>query len=400
MRPAFKYPGIRGMVNIMSNAEDVLTEIRVNLLECKVCLESFTLQTREHAARNLPCGHVLCLKCVRALSHPVRQTLECPFCREPCEAGRTSECRALADLQELLSYPRPSAHRPEINPTEGLRSRALSLRWAFGGWGTIINPCGIAVIESSRQVVVVHDGEMRVSVFTQQGMCLYSFGCYGHGPVDVCHPLDVAVASSGHVVVTDAGDETLKVFDSHGCPAVIVRDSFKLPWGVAIDARGQILVTDAQSGTLSQLVLDLSRGVVLVNRVVVKHLTCPRSVACCGVSGHVAVVENLGSFQGSTCLKIFSNDFVVLSQVTDSVRIFMSCVSFDRSGDVIVGDAQRGMVWSLGKPHMMPVLTPLVSGLMRPAGLMLTDSNVLIVLDGGDHAVKFYTEFTEDCEKT
>lgn len=331
-------------MNIMSNEpasshsvrpEDILTEIRVNLLECKVCFESFTAQSKNRTARNLPCGHVLCLTCVCALSHPIRQTLECPFCREPCEVGRTSECRALADLQELLrswAYPRPPAHHPEINPTEGLGSRALYLHSAFGGWGTIINPSGIAVVEPSGQIIVVNDGEKRVCVFTPQGTCLYSFGRYGHDPADVCHPLDVAMASNGHVVVTDAGDGAVKAFDSRGCPVVIMRDSFKLPWGVDVDARGRILVTDAQLGTLNQLVLDFSGGVVLVNRVVVKYLTCPRAVACCRISGNVAVVEHLGKFGR---LKIFSNEFVLLKQVdgfgpslTDSASIFMSCVIF------------------------------------------------------------------------
>lgn len=59
------------------------------------------------------------------------------------------------------------------------------------------------------------------------------------------------------------------------------------------------------------------------------------------------------------CLKIFRNDFALLTQVdgfslTDSVSIFMSCVIFDRGGDVTMGDTQRGTVWSLGKAQYNP----------------------------------------------
>nr|XP_055067583.1 E3 ubiquitin-protein ligase NHLRC1-like [Misgurnus anguillicaudatus] len=395
-----------------TRAEDILTEIRVNLLECKVCFESFSVQKRDHTPLNLPCGHVLCLTCVCTLTHPVHHRLECPFCRKVCEAGSTSQCRALVDLQDLLHTQR-SRRLPVLQQliswTQGLGSRALDLHSAFGGWGLIINPSGIAVDESSGEIIVVHDGEKRVAVFSRHGTSLRAFGCYGHGPADVCHPLDVAVVSSGHLVITDAGDGTVKVFDSTGCPVLTVRDSFKLPWSVDIDGCGWILVTDAQMGTLNQLVLDFDRGAVLVNRVVLKDLMCPRSVACDRISGNIAVVDHLeksgvahGNFAPS-CLKIYNGDFVLLTVVDsfglnlmDSVCISISSVVFDRNGDVIVGDTQRGMVWSLGKPQISAVLTPLVSGLLCPAGLTLTADNELIVLDSGDHTVKFYTEYTED----
>ncbi|XP_052002771.1 E3 ubiquitin-protein ligase NHLRC1-like [Xyrauchen texanus] len=385
-------------------AEDILTEIQTNLLECKVCFEKF------NRPRNLPCGHVLCLKCICALSHPTQQSLECPFCRKSCSVGSTSECRAISDLQELMRRARgcqrlPVDHRSLSWVDSGLGSGTLHLYSAFGGWGKIINPSGIASTQQSGEVVVVHDGETRVAIFSPQGTYLHGFGQRGHSSANVCHPLDVAVAASGHVVVTDAGDRSVKIFSSTGCPVVTIQNSFKLPWGVDVDSRGHILVTDAQMGTLSQVVMDFGHGLVLINRVVFKELACPRSVASCTVSGNVAVVEHLGK-QGdftATCLRIFNSDFVPLAQVDSfgldlmkSVSLSISSVGFDRNGDVIVGDTQRGMVWSLGKPQETPVPTPLVSGLLRPAGLTVTRLNVLIVLDSGDHTVKFYIRNTED----
>ncbi|KAG1932314.1 RING-type domain-containing protein [Pimephales promelas] len=278
-------------------AEDILAEIRANLLECKVCFEKFSIQKRDHTPRNLPCGHVLCLKCICALSNPENQKLECPFCRKQWDMGSTSECYALTDLQELLlSEARPRLYDRVIGWTESLGSGTLHLRSAFGGWGTIVNPSGIVVSETSGQIVLVHD---------------------------------------------DAGDQSVKVFTSKGRPVAAIRDSFRLPWGVDVDARGRVFVTDAEMGTLSQIVLDLSRGVVLV--------------------------------------------------VFKELRLV-----FDINGDVIVGDSQNGMVWSLGKPQKTPALTPLVSGLLRPVGLATTTMNVLVVLDAGDHAVKFYAADKDD----
>ncbi|XP_039516904.1 E3 ubiquitin-protein ligase NHLRC1-like [Pimephales promelas] len=390
-------------------AEDILAEIRANLLECKVCFEKFSIQKRDHTPRNLPCGHVLCLKCICALSNPENQKLECPFCRKQWDMGSTSECYALTDLQELLlSEARPRLYDRVIGWTESLGSGTLHLRSAFGGWGTIVNPSGIVVSETSGQIVLVHDGEKRVSVFDAQGTRLDGFGRYGHNSSDLCHPLDVALTKCGHVLVTDAGDQSVKVFTSKGRPVATIRDSFRLPWGVDVDARGRVFVTDAEMGTLSQIVLDLSRGVVLVNRVVFRELRCPRSVASCKASGNIAVVERFQAGFTASCLRIFNGDFVPLTLVDsfalnlkNSLSLSISSVVFDINGDVIVGDSQNGMVWSLGKPQKTPALTPLVSGLLRPVGLATTTMNVLVVLDAGDHAVKFYAVDKDDlyCEK-
>lgn len=390
-------------------AEDILAEIRANLLECKVCFEKFSIQKRDHTPRNLLCGHVLCLKCICALSHPVNQRLECPFCRKLGDVGSTSECRALTDLQELLlSKACPRLYDRVMGWTESLGSGMLRLRSAFGGWGNIVNPSGMVVSETSGQIVLVHDGEKRVAVFGAQGTLLDGFGLYGHDPSDLCHPLDVALTKSGHVLVTDGGDQSVKVFTSKGHLVVAIRDSFRLPWGVDVDTRGCVFVTDAEMGTLSQVIIDFSRGVVLVNRVVFKDLTCPRTVASCKASGNIAVVERFQAGFNASCLRIFNSDFVPLTQVDsftlnlkNSLSLSISSVVFDRNGDVIVGDVQNGMVWNLGKPQETPALTPLVSGLRRPVALAVTTLNVLVVLDGGDHAVKFYAADTDDlyCDK-
>ncbi|XP_073703013.1 E3 ubiquitin-protein ligase NHLRC1-like [Garra rufa] len=384
-----------------TRAEDILTDIRSNLLECKVCFESFSLQKRDQAARNLPCGHVLCLKCICALSRPVQQKLECPFCRKLCDIGSTSECRALADLQELLlceSHPKPSAGFHGW--TENLGWGTLRLHSAFGGWGTMVNPTGMALDETSGQIAVVHDAEKRVIVFDAQGTLLNTFG----GTSDVCYPLDVALTKTGHVLVTDAGEQSLKVFTSKGRPLATVH-GFRLPWGVDVDNRGRVLVTDAQMGTLNQVLMDFSSGVVLANTVVLKELTHPRSVASCRASGNIAIVERL---QDSFMLRIFNSDFVPLTQVDSfslslksTLSLVISVVAFDRNGDVIVGDVQNGMVWSLGKVQKSFEMTPLVSGLIRPVALAAMAFNELVVLDGGDHVVKFYVTDAEDlyCDK-
>ncbi|XP_051262772.1 E3 ubiquitin-protein ligase NHLRC1-like isoform X2 [Dicentrarchus labrax] len=390
--------------------EGILREIQINLLECKVCFEKFSTQQREHRPQNLSCGHVLCLECITALSHPLLRKLECPFCRQLCSVDGTSHCQVLSDLQELLLSWSPTssatAHRAKggLGLATGLTSTALHLSRAFGGWGTLINPSGIAVLGSAGTIVVVHDGENRVVVFSPQGKKLHSFGRRGQAIGEICYPVDVAVTPCGYMVVTDAGDKAVKVFTSRGNHVLTVKDPFQMPWGVDTDSHGDILVSDIQAGTLSQIKVDYTRGLILEHQTAISDLQHPKVVASCWVTGNTAVMEHLpddthpsGRHQ-HTRLKVFSKDFNLLYQ-TDNfsltlqsmVRLNMSGVAFDRDGDVIVIDSNHGMIWSLGKLQNGPALTPLVGDhLIRPVGLVSL-KNTLVILDSGDHTVKIYS---------
>lgn len=399
-----------------------MAEIRSDL-ECKVCFERFSSQQSGRRPRNLPCGHVICLGCVCALAQPISHQLECPFCRQMCDVGGTYDCRALLDLQDLLDSAAPP--RCPLNifasgtscsdlmggqcKAEGLTSGLLRICTTFGGWGTIINPTGVAVLGPSVRLVVVHGGHEKVTIFSSQGHYVHSFARYGHGRSELCHPLGVGASPSGHIVVADAGDSSVKVFSSRGYLLETITGPFELPWGVDVDDCGNILVTDAQAGTLWQVVMDFRSNVVVTKVLVLRDLQCPRAVASCRVSGRIAVLEHLEvqrSPSGDsipTRLKLFTKAFGFLVQVDsfslnlmNSLKLDISCVTFDRRGDVIVADTRQGMIWSLGDLQETPLLFPLVKdGLVHPVGLLATEHS-LIVLDSGDHTVKIYSTTADE----
>lgn len=385
--------------------EEILREIQVSLLECKVCFEKFSIGQSCHRPQNLSCGHVLCLECITSLSHPVLKRLECPFCRQPCSTDSTSHCRVLSDLQELVFRCSPSSassHRRIKDPQcgVGLASTALHLCAALGGWGTLINPTGIAALGSSGMMAVVHDGDEKVVMFSPESRKLYCFGERRQTSGGVCYPLDVAVSPCGHLVVTDAGDEAVKVFTSRGRHVLTVQGSFQMPWGVATDGCGAILVSDTQAGTLSKVKVDYNRALLLESQTVISDLQHPKAVACCWATGNAAVVEHISDppeRHQTTRLSVFTTDFQLLYQsdsfslsLQSCLRLNVSGVAFDVDGGVIISDSNQGMVWSLGNLHHGPVLTPLVGEhLIRPVALVPVN-DTLVVLDAGDHTVKVY----------
>lgn len=387
--------------------EEILREIQVNLLECKVCFEKFSTGQSGLRPQNLSCGHVLCQKCITALSHPVLKRLECPFCRQPCSIDAISHCRILRDLQELVSRrSASSSHGKNEDHRRGVGLAATSLRLctALGGWGTLINPTGIATLGSSGMMVVVHDGDKKVVVFGPEGRKLYSFGERRQSSGGLCYPLDVATSPCGHLVVTDAGDEAVKVFTSRGHHLLTVEGSFQMPWGVATDSCGDIFVSDTQTGVLSKVKVDYNRALLLENQTVVSNLQRPKAVACCWATGNVAVLEQVTDDSGPpgkqhhTRLRVFTTDFHLLHQTDSfslslrpSLSLNVSGMTFDGDGDMIIIDSNQGMIWSLGNLHHGPVLTPLVGEhLIRPVGLVSV-SNTLAVLDAGDHTIKIYS---------
>lgn len=377
---------------------ELVREAETSLLECKVCFERFG-HRQQRRPRNLPCGHVVCLACVAALAHPRTLALECPFCRRACRGCDTSDCLPVLHLLELLGSalrPARAAHR-----SAPCGSGTLICHHAFGGWGTLVNPTGLALCPKTGRVVVVHDGKRRVKIFDSGGGCAHQFGEKGDAAQDIRYPLDVTVTNDCHVVVTDAGDRSIKVFDFLGQIKLIIGDQFSLPWGVETTPQNGIVVTDAEAGSLHLLELDFLEGVLRRTERLQTHLCSPRGVAVSWLTGAIAVLEcplALGTGACSTTVKVFSASMQLIGQVdTFGLSLFFpskitaSAVTFDPQGNVIVSDTSSQAVLCLGKPEEFPVLKPIIThGLAHPVALTFTKENSLLVLDSAAHSVKVY----------
>ncbi|XP_078541930.1 E3 ubiquitin-protein ligase NHLRC1 [Lissotriton helveticus] len=387
--------------------KDLLYETELNLLECKVCFEKFS-QQQERRPRNLPCGHIICQECVCSLALPRNPRLECPFCRRACRASETSDCLPVLHLMEILSSVdtdssgSAAAEAAGGGHVQSLAPAGCTLNLVFGGWGKLINPTGLAVCLNSGCVVVAHDGKKRINVFGSTGTAIQQFGVKGDFRSDVKYALDVAVTLDGYIVVTDAGDRSVKVFDFTGRSKLVIEEAFCLPWGVDINPQNEMMVTDSDAGTLCLVVADFRKGLLKKNLKIITNLCHPQGIAVCPTSGAVVVIEHLkaaGRNGSSTRMKIFSSAFKLIGQV-DSFGLSLvlpselhaTAVAFDRQANILVADAHNRIVFGLGKLEEFPTFRPIVThGLSYPVALTCAADNSLLVLDSGDHSVKIFS---------
>uniref|UniRef100_H0VYK9 NHL repeat containing E3 ubiquitin protein ligase 1 n=1 Tax=Cavia porcellus TaxID=10141 RepID=H0VYK9_CAVPO len=331
--------------------------------------------------------------------------LECEVCCERFRPRAAAPRRTAGPVAALgwscWAPPRGQGPGPPCNLLAAAPAPACYR--AIGGWGTLVNPTGLAVCPQTGRVVVVHDGRTRVQIFEAGGGArMLQFGAKGDAAQDVRYPLDVAVTADCHVVVTDAGDRSVKVFDFSGRVRLVFGGGqFSLPWGVETTPQNGLLVTDAEAGSLHLVEADFPAGVLRRSERLHVRLCSPRGVAVSLLSGAIAILEQPlppGTGPCSTRVKVFNPSMQLIGQVDTfglslffPSRVTASAVTFDQQGNVIVADMSGPAVLCLGKPEEFPVLKPLVTeGLTHPVALAFTKENLLLVLDAGSHSVKVY----------
>ncbi|KAM4027815.1 E3 ubiquitin-protein ligase NHLRC1 [Anomaloglossus baeobatrachus] len=394
-------PAQRGI----STMKDFLEETEMNLLECKVCFEKYRQQQR-YRPKNLPCGHIICQGCVSSLCLPGNQRLECPFCRKSCRKQETSVCLPILHLLEILGrvvpdQPEASSSDCARSPVTKLKTASFNLTMSFGGWGVLFNPNGIAFCTKSKCLVVSHDGKKRIARFTMNGKCMQQTGTKTGSENAVIYPADVAVTCNGFIIVTDVGDQSLKVFGQSGIFKLVVKQPFSLPWGLGINSKNEVIVSDPDSGNLRLLVIDFDHGNIQKCLEICSQLSHPREIAVCQTSGEVIVVEHLAKNRknSSTCMKLFSNEMKLIRQIDSfslslllPLAVHTSGVAFDQSGNILLSDINNRCVICLQRTQGFNTIKYVVaSGLSYPVALAVLEDGSVAVLDSGNHSVLIYS---------
>lgn len=386
--------------------KDFLDESEMNLLECKVCFEKYNQQQR-HRPKNLPCGHVMCQDCVSSLCLRGNQRLECPFCRKACRKQETSVCLPILHLLEILGrvvpdHPETSSADCARSQVTKLRSASFNLSMSFGGWGVLFNPSGIAFCTKTKCLLVSHDGKKRVSRFAMNGKCLQRTGAKADADNAIVFPADIAITFDGFIIVTDTGDHSLKVFCQSGMCKLVVKQPFRLPWGLGINSKNEVIVSDPDTGNIVLLAVDFDSGNIKKCLEMCSHLSHPREIAVCQTSGELIVVEHLAKnskHSSSTCMKLFSSEMKLIRQIDSfslslllPLAVHTSGVAFDHSGNILLADINNRCVICLQKMDRFNSIKHVVaSGLSYPVALAVLEDGSVAVLDSGNHSVLIYS---------
>jgi DNA-binding beta-propeller fold protein YncE len=138
----------------------------------------------------------------------------------------------------------------------GLGTSAQSGEYRLAGYWTqasgvpLNQPYAIAVDPGTGNVVVTDAANQRVVVFETMGRVVRTFGAAGEGPGQFALPTGVAVGPGGHVYVADYNQDRIQKFTPTGEYLLewggfgTGESEFDSPNGLAVDAVGNVYVAD------------------------------------------------------------------------------------------------------------------------------------------------------------
>ena len=204
----------------------------------------------------------------------------------------------------------------------------------------IKGPWGVAVNQRGEIIVVEHSGHC-ISIFSQTGKKIRSFGSQGSGHGQFRWPRDVAVDDDGNILVADAGNKRIQKFTSDGKFMVAIgRDTVELKNPVSINIHPdskKIILSDYANHCLQILNPDLTFHSSFSNK---GQFYRPWNVAFDN-AGNMYVGEQRSD--NSACIQVFTAEGQFLRKFgnTGSGKgelNFPSSISIDRDNVVYVTD--------------------------------------------------------------
>lgn len=104
--------------------------------------------------------------------------------------------------------------------------------------------------DSQDRLYITDESNNRVSVFTDSGTFLGSWGIAGHGAGEFAGPAGIAIDAEDNVYIVDQQHHRVQKFTTAGAyclqwgGAGTGAGQFQLPWGIATDAQGDVYIAD------------------------------------------------------------------------------------------------------------------------------------------------------------
>ncbi|ELT93363.1 hypothetical protein CAPTEDRAFT_227568, partial [Capitella teleta] len=258
-------------------------------------------------------------------------------------------------------------------------------------------PTGIAALPNG-SILIVDDINKKLKQFDQQGHLLWE--CAPSDEHAFVDPWDVAVTKEGNYAVTDRSLHLVKMFDRNG-EFINEFGSMHLQsaWGIACDSRGRIIVTDATQKSV--LVFD-SVGTLLftISNRDRQLFKCPEYVTV--NSNDDIIVSDFDKH----CILVFDPTgrmlFTFGQKGAGALDFNVPCgVCTDSDTNILVADYTNQRITKLTRNgEFLSHLATRKHGLILPQALIMTPDLHLVVLDRSDVKVFRFTVEEESVEQT
>ncbi len=279
-------------------------------------------------------------------------------------------------------------------------------------------PSGV-VVDASGDIIVTDSNNHRIRRISTDGTVSTIAGSE-FGFVDgvsttarFASPTGVAIDASGDIIVADQGNHRIRRISTGGTVSTIAGSSqgftdgigsnaqFDTPIDVAIDSSGDIIVADTNNSRIRRINSDREVSTIITNQFIggnssVVILNFPTSVAI-DVGGNIIVIS------GHTIYRISLDDIVStvagsdMSGFVDGIGSNAQFdtpidIAIDSSGDVIVADTNNGRIRRISSSaEVRTIITSqFIDGdrFNYPAGVAIDASENIIVADRNNNRIR------------
>ncbi|MEO1030548.1 MAG: hypothetical protein AAFX55_04045 [Bacteroidota bacterium] len=187
-------------------------------------------------------------------------------------------------------------------------------------------------------------------------------------------PFGVTVDASGNIIVADASNNAIKRMDASGNNIVTLGSGFSFPAGIVVDALGNILVADAENNAIKRMDASGNNIVTLGS-----GFSLPHGVAV-DASGNVYVADTFNN--AIKRMDADGNNIVTLGSGFN----LPYGIAIDPSGNILVADASNNAIKRMDA-NGNNIMT-LGSGFFGPYGVALDAEGNILVADTFNNAIK------------
>jgi sugar lactone lactonase YvrE len=258
------------------------------------------------------------------------------------------------------------------------------------------NPWGVTVNKKG-EIIIAENNAHRVSVYSQAGEKLRSFGSFGSGEGQLWWPRGVAVDDDDNILVADSENNRIQKFSADGQFITVVGKygvkplHFNGPTGIAIHPiNKRVYVSDSSNHRVQILNSDLTAYCIFGSEGFDKgQLYCPGGIAFDSKQN-----VYIGRISKNTYVQVFTADGEHLRWVGDTKLNCPFDVGIDSNDMVYVCDRDSNQICSFDSNgtllHAFGTKGKLPGQFNIPSGLSVDRNGLIYVCDCGNGRVQVF----------